>query len=109
MDRPKLPLNILRLVEAFVFASPEPVVPRALRPVLPDFVDPFDALMALQAHCADRGVVLVQAGEGWSFRTAPDLAEDLRPVLSKALRLPRVAMETLVVIALHQPVTRPEI
>jgi segregation and condensation protein B len=109
MDRPAIPINLLRLVEAFVFASPTPVTPRALASVLPDFVDPYEALTALRTHCAERGVILVEAGEGWSFRTAPDLADDLRPALAKPLKLPRVAMETLVVIALHQPVTRPEI
>jgi len=64
-------------------------------------------LEALQKHCADRGVILVQTGAGWSFRTAPDLAPKLRESLTETRRLPRVAIETLVVIALNQPVARP--
>jgi segregation and condensation protein B len=104
-----VPIEILRLAEAFVFASPEPVTYKALEPVLPRDLDPFLVMAALQQHCADRGVVLVDTGNGWSFRTAPDLGPRLREVLSETRRLPRVAMETLVVIALHQPVTRADI
>jgi segregation and condensation protein B len=104
-----VPLAVLRLAEAFIFASPEPVTYKALEPVLPRDFDPFLVLEALEKHCADRGVILVQTGAGWSFRTAPDLAPQLREALTETRRLPRVAMETLVVIALHQPVTRPDI
>jgi segregation and condensation protein B len=109
MAGPDIPREILRLTEALVFASPEPVTWKTLRPLLPDHLDPTDVLEALKQHCADRGVVLVESGGGWAFRTAPDLAPALRPALSETRRLPRVAMETLVVIALHQPVTRAEI
>src|SRR5689334_12240255 len=104
-----VPDSLLRLVEAFVFASPEPVTPKTLEPLIPRDLDPWLVLQALERRCADRGVVLVQTGQGWSFRTAPDLAVQLREALTEARRLPRVAMETLVVIALHQPVTRGEI
>jgi segregation and condensation protein B len=104
-----VPLAVLRLAEAFIFASPEPVTYKALEPVLPRDFDPFPVLEALQKHCSDRGVILVQTGAGWSFRTAPDLAPQLREALTETRRLPRVAMETLVVIALNQPVTRPDI
>jgi segregation and condensation protein B len=109
MTGAEIPLDILRLTEAFVFASPEPVTPNTLRPLLPVHLDPLDVLVALKQHCADRGVVLVEAGEGWTFQTAPDLAVNLRIALTEPRRLPRVAMEILVIIALHQPVTRPEI
>jgi segregation and condensation protein B len=104
-----VPLAVLRLAEAFIFASPEAVTYKALEPVLPRDFDPFLVLEALQKHCSDRGVILVQTGAGWSFRTAPDLAPQLREALTETRRLPRVAMETLVVIALNQPVTRPDI
>jgi segregation and condensation protein B len=104
-----VPLAVLRLAEAFIFASPKPVTYRALEPVLPRDFDPFLVLEALEKHCTDRGVILVQTGAGWSFRTAPDLAPQLREALTETRRLPRVAMETLVVIALNQPVTRPDI
>jgi segregation and condensation protein B len=109
MNGTEIPLDILRLTEAFVFASLEPVTPNALRPLLPEHLDAFDVLLALKRHCADRGVVLVEAGDGWTFRTAPDLSVNLRTALSEPRRLPRVAMEILVIIALHQPITRPEI
>ena len=64
---------------------------------------------ALQARCAGRGAVLLEVAGGWQFRTAPDLAPALRRVISQPRRLPRAAMETLAIIAYHQPVTRPEI
>ena len=92
-----------------MFASPEPVTWKTLRPLLPDHLDPTDVLDALKRHCADRGVILVEMGGAWTFRTAPDLAPKLQPALTETRRLPRVAMETLVIIALHQPITRAEI
>ena len=101
MDGPNIPLEILRLAEAFVFASPEPVTWKTLRPLLPDHLDPTDVLEALKQHCADRGVILVEIGGAWTFRTAADLAVKLQPALTETRRLPRVAMETLVIIALH--------
>ena len=104
-----VPVAVLRLAEAFIFASPEPVTYKALEPILPRDLDPFLVLEALQRHCADRGVILVQAGDAWTFRTAPDLAAALRDALAGTKRLPRAAMETLVAIALHQPLTRAEI
>ncbi len=109
MDGSEVPVEILRLAEAFVFASAEPVTSTTLRPLLPEHLDPDGVLAALQLHCADRGVILVETGGAWSFRTAPDLAAPLRAALTETRRLPRVAMETLVAIALHQPVTRAEI
>ena len=109
MDDAGIPLDILRLAEAFVFASPEPVTAKTLRPLLPEHLDPTDVLDTLQRHCAARGVILVEIGGTWTFRTAPDLAPKLRPALTETRRLPRVAMETLVIIALHQPITRAEI
>ena len=109
MDGPKISLEILRLAEALVFASPAPVSWKTLRPLLPDHLDPTDVLDALKRHCADRGVILVEIGDAWTFRTAPDLAAKLQPALTETRCLPRVAMETLVIIALHQPITGAEI
>jgi segregation and condensation protein B len=109
MDHLDIPLEILRLAEAFVFASPEPVSWKTLRPLLPDHLDPTNVLAALRRHCAERGVILVETGGAWTFRTAPDLASKLQTALTATRRLPRVAMETLVIIALHQPITRGEI
>ena len=66
-------------------------------------------IAALRERYAGRGVELVEIGGGVQFRTAPDLAPRLRKVIEIPRRLPRVAMETLAIIAYHQPVTRPEI
>ncbi len=99
----------LRLAEALVFASADPVPARALQQVLPEGVDAEAVLAALRTRCEGRGAVLVEVGGGWQFRTAADLAPVLRRVVAQPRRLPRAAMETLAIIAYHQPVTRPEI
>jgi segregation and condensation protein B len=109
MDAFEVPISVLRLAEAAVFASPEPLTWQKLQPLLPRDLDPGIVFAALERHCADRGVILVRAGEGWTFRTAPDLGAQLREMMTETRRLPRVVMETLVLIALHQPITRAEI
>ncbi len=96
-----MPHDVLRLVEAFVFASVQPVTAAALRPL-----DPAMVLDALRRRCAGRGIVLVEAPSGWVFRTVPDLAGALGAVLAAPRRLSRAGLE---VVALHQPVTRAEI
>jgi segregation and condensation protein B len=101
--------DCLRLAEALVFASAEPVTPRGLARVLPDDVDSDAVLAALRTRYAGRGVELVDAGNGVMFRSALDLAPRLRKVIESPRRLPRVAMETLAIVAYHQPMTRPEI
>ena len=92
-----------------VFASAEPVTARSLQRLLPDDADADAVFAALRAHYEGRGVVLAEIAGGWQFRTAADLAPALRKVIIQPRRLPRAAMETLAVIAYHQPVTRPEI
>jgi segregation and condensation protein B len=109
MSQPVIPIRLLRLAEALVFASPRPATLRLLAPFLPDHLSTNDVFAALQAHCAERGVVLVQQADGWVFRTAPDLNAELQAALGEVRKLPRVALEVLVVVAYHQPVTRPEI
>lgn len=99
----------LRLAEALIFSSAEPVTARRLGQVLPPDADADAVLQALRARYAGRGVELVDAGNGFMFRTAADLAPRLRRVIPVPRRLPRVAMETLAIIAYHQPMTRPEI
>ncbi|MBV8578675.1 MAG: SMC-Scp complex subunit ScpB [Acetobacteraceae bacterium] len=99
----------LRIAEALCFASGGPVSPRALTQLLPDHTDADAVIAALRARYDGRGVELVEAGGGVLFRTAPDLAPKLRKVVEVPRRLPRAAMETLAIIAYHQPVTRPEI
>ena len=99
----------IRLAEAMIFASAEPVGPAALARLLPADIDVEPVLQALQQLYAGRGVELVEVAGGWQFRTAPDLASTLTRVVQQPRRLPRAAMETLAVIAYHQPVTRTEI
>ena len=99
----------LRLAEAMIFASAEPVSARSLTRLLPDDIDADAVLALLRARYAGRGVELVEAGNGLMFRTALDLAPKLRKVIDVPRRLPRVALETLAIIAYHQPMTRPEI
>ena len=99
----------VRLAEAMIFASADPVGPAALARLLPETVDVEPVLAALQARYAGRGVELVEVAGGWQFRTAPDLAPQLTRVVQQKRRLPRAAMETLAVVAYHQPVTRTEV
>jgi segregation and condensation protein B len=99
----------IRLAEALIFASTDPISARALTALLPEDVDAETVLHALQARYAGHGVELHEVGLGWQFRTAPDLAGRLTRVISRPRRLPRVAMETLAIIAWHQPVTRAQI
>jgi segregation and condensation protein B len=101
--------DAIRLAEALLFASAGPVTARALSQVLPADADADAVLTALAALYAGRGVEVVTAGGGVMFRTAADLAPRLRKVVQVPRRLPRAAMETLAIVAYHQPVTRPEI
>jgi len=99
----------VRLAEALIFASAEPVGVAALARALPEDLEVEAVLAVLQGLYAGRGVELVEAGGGWQFRTAADLAPLLTRTIQQKRRLPRAAMETLAVIAYHQPVTRTEI
>ncbi len=99
----------LRLLEAILFASAEPVSERALVHRLPEGADIEGLLQELQQHYADRGVNLVRAGRSWAFRTAPDLSQQLNQEIYVPRKLSRAAVETLSIIAYHQPVTRAEI
>jgi segregation and condensation protein B len=99
----------VRLAEALVFASTDPVPARALGALLPEEVAAEDVLRAVQARYAGRGVELAQIAGGWQFRSAADLAPRLTRVIARPRRLPRVAMETLAIVAWHQPVTRAKI
>jgi segregation and condensation protein B len=105
----RLSAQAMRLAEAAIFASAQPVSMRTLANLLPQGADPDQVMVALVDAYAPRGVNLVQAAGGWQFRTAPDIAPALRKVVEVPRRLPRVAMETLAIIAYHQPVTRAEI
>jgi len=98
-----------RLAEAVIFASREPVTARTLANLLPEDADVDAVLAALAAQYEGRGVALAEVAGGWQFRTAPDLAATLRKVVELPRRLPRAAMETLAIVAYHQPVTRSDI
>jgi segregation and condensation protein B len=99
----------MRLVEALLFAAGEPLTEEMLGRRLDEVADLRDLLSELAEHYAGRGVNLVRLAGGWAFRTAPDLAGALRIERPVARRLSRAAVETLAVIAYHQPVTRAEI
>jgi segregation and condensation protein B len=100
----------LRLLEALLFAADHPLGEEALSRHLDDeAADVSGLLHELVERYAGRGVNLVRLAGGWAFRTAPDLAPRLRIERPVARRLSRAAIETLAVIAYHQPVTRAEI
>jgi len=101
--------DALRLAEAMVFAAAAPVSLRALANLLPVGVDAEPVVAALRQRYAGSGVELVEVAGGLQFRTAADLAPRLRRVVRVPRRLPRAAMETLAIVAYHQPVTRAEI
>jgi segregation and condensation protein B len=98
-----------RIVEALLFASTEPVEEKTLAERLPDGADIAEALAALRDDYATRGVNLARAGTKWYFRTADDLGWLLRREETQQKKLTRAAVETLAIIAYHQPVTRAEI
>jgi segregation and condensation protein B len=99
----------LRLLEALLFASNEPLDERALASRMPDGVDVRAALRQLQTEYAPRGVNLVVVGGKWTFRTSNDLAWLLARNVVEPKKLSRAAIETLAIVAYHQPVTRAEI
>lgn len=99
----------IRMAEAIIFASAEPVTERALAARLPDGIDLQQALGELQAAYEKRGVNLVKVGDAWAFRTASDLAFLMSRDTVHQKKLSRAALEVLAIIAYHQPVTRAEI
>ena len=99
----------LRLVEALLFASPEPLGEDELALRLGEGADITALIRELAETYAERGVNLVRLAGGWTFRTAPDLAPHLRTERHVTRKLSRAAVETLAIIAYHQPVTRAEI
>lgn len=99
----------LRLAEALLFASAEPLGAEQIKRHLPEDAD-LDGLMSeLQALYANRGVNLVRVGARWAFRTAADVAPLMQIETAVTRKPSRAAVETLAIIAYHQPVTRAEI
>src|SRR5919201_1240468 len=99
----------LRPLEAMLFASAEPLEEKALAERLPQGIDVHAALPRRQKDYATRGVHLVRIGGKWTFRTASDLSWLLSKETVETRKLSRAAVETLAIIAYHQPVTRAEI
>jgi segregation and condensation protein B len=99
----------LRLLEAMLFASAEPLDEKSLAARLPQGVDVRDALARLKNEYASHGVHLVRINGKWTFRTASDLSWLLSKETVEPRKLSRAAIETLAIIAYHQPVTRAEI
>lgn len=98
-----------RMVEAILFAATDPIGIRELADRLPVGCDPAEAVAGLRRRYAGRGVELVRVGEGFAFRTAADLSFLMQEQVTEQRRLSRAAIETLAIIAYHQPVTRAEI
>ncbi|MCW5713886.1 MAG: SMC-Scp complex subunit ScpB [Bauldia sp.] len=108
-SRPAFAVDHLRAVEAVLFASAEPVAIEQLALRLPAGTDCAAILRELQAVYAGRGVHLVEVAGKWAFRTAPDLAYLMTAEVVEPRKLSRAALETLAIIAYHQPVTRAEV
>lgn len=106
---PPLDREAMRMVEALLFASAEPLGTETLAERLPRGTDVEAILAALAADYSARGVNLVRVADKWMFRTAEDLAFLMSREARETRRLGRAALETLAVIAYHQPVTRAEI
>ncbi|MBM7066988.1 SMC-Scp complex subunit ScpB [Actibacterium sp. 188UL27-1] len=98
-----------RMVEAILFASAEPVSVAELNARMPHGADANQALSLLTKRYDGRGVHVVRVGEGWALRTAPDLGFLMQKETRETRKLSRAAIETLAIIAYHQPVTRAEI
>lgn len=99
----------LRILEAMLFSASDPVDEKHLLDRMPEGSDVKALLEELQGIYANRGVHLLKIGKGWAFRTAEDLAPYLRVENVVSRRLSRAAIETLSIIAYHQPITRAEI
>jgi segregation and condensation protein B len=103
------PSDDMRAVEAVLFAAAEPLSVDDIAAHVGEGVGIEVALGALSADYAGRGVNLVERGGRWHFQTAPDLADILRREREEPRRLSRAAVETLAIIAYHEPVSRAEI
>jgi len=98
-----------RMVEAILFASAAPVTLAELAARMPEGCDPAEALVLLRRRYDGRGVALVRVGEAHAFRTAADLGHLMHKERHETRKLSRAAIETLAIVAYHQPVTRAEI
>ena len=99
----------VRAVEATLFASEAPMTIEQIRAYVGEEVDMPGALGKLEEHYQGRGIELVKRGKTWHFQTAADLAHLLRREREESRKLSRAAVETLAIIAYHEPVSRAEI
>ncbi|WP_369824772.1 SMC-Scp complex subunit ScpB [Phaeobacter sp. 22II1-1F12B] len=98
-----------RMVEAVLFASTEPITVRELESRMPHGCDAAEALVRLRKRYEGRGVRVVKIDDAWAMRTAPDLGYLMQKETVETRKLSRAAIETLAIIAYHQPATRAEI
>ncbi|MBN7786590.1 SMC-Scp complex subunit ScpB [Ponticoccus gilvus] len=98
-----------RMVEAILFATAEAVTVKDLADRMPHGCDPAEALVYLRKRYEGRGVHVVRVGDAYAIRTAPDLGYLMQRETVETRKLSRAAIETLAIIAYHQPVTRAEI
>lgn len=98
-----------RMCEAILFASAEPVTIKELNSRMPHGCDAAEALVHLRKRYEGRGVRVVKVGDAWAMRTAPDLGFLMQKEMVETRKLSRAAIETLAIIAYHQPITRAEI
>lgn len=98
-----------RMVEAVLFAATKPLALADIAARLPAGIDIAAHVEALTAHYLNRGVNIVKVADKWQMRTPPDLGFLLRDEVEESRKLSRAAIETLAIIAYHQPVTRAEI
>jgi segregation and condensation protein B len=98
-----------RMVEAMLFASADPLSVAEMEARMPHGCDPAEALQLLRRRYEGRGVQVARVGDGWAIRTAADLGFLMAREGVESRRLSRAAIETLAIIAYHQPVTRAEI
>ncbi len=119
MDQPVTPTESLfpappmaeqeRMIEAILFASAEPLTLAQISARLPANCDAAEALVHLRSRYEGRGVTLARVGDAYAFRTAPDLGWLMQSERVETRKLSRAAIETLAIIAYHQPATRAEI
>ena len=98
-----------RMVEAILFASADPVTVRELEARMPHGCDAAEVIVHLRKRYDGRGVNLSKVGDAWTMRTSPDLGFLMQKETVETRKLSRAAIETLAIIAYHQPVTRAEI
>ena len=105
----RVPDDSARAVEAILFAAAEPLAPADIAAHAGEGVDVAAALGALRQDYAGRGINLVERGGRWHFETAGDMAHVLRKSREEPRKLSRAAVETLAIVAYHEPVSRAEI